>query len=159
MILRLTDGQLDDITAQAHAAAPAEACGLLVGVEEGENTVTVTRILPAKNLMADQPGRFELDPCVRLAAEKQCRGAPGQSPLGQGIQERVIGHWHSHPNGMAQPSAIDLSMAFEPELIWLIVATPDTDAKAFHLDSTTMSFAPVPLCIEKRTCIPPAIPT
>jgi proteasome lid subunit RPN8/RPN11 len=150
MKLRLAVGQLDEIIAQARAAYPAEACGLLVGT--GRHSLTVTRVVPAANLLADQPGRFELDPIVRLVAEKQCRAT----------KERVIGHWHSHPDGRAVPSATDLEMAYETNLIWLIVATSVTGPtiiKAFHPNPTSTAFVPVALALQNNACIPPPIPT
>lgn len=118
------------ILAATRAAAPAEACGLLVG--RGRRILRVTRLVPAANLLAHVPGRFELDPLVRLRTERECRGGG----------ERVIGHWHSHPDGPARPSATDLAMAYEPDLVWLI-AGRNRDLRAWRLEGG--SFAPVPL--------------
>ena len=138
MILRLSPGHHAAILDSARAARPAEACGLLVG--RGRGRLTVTRIVPAANLLAHVPGRFELDPRVRLAVEKECRGSP----------ERVLGHWHSHPGGPASPSAADLAMAYEPDLVWLIVAVAadgTVDANAFRLDPQSAGFRIVTLSI------------
>ena len=139
MSLVLTADQLAAIETDCRAAWPAEACGLLIG--RGGRAATVTRVMAADNLMADRGDRFELDPRVRLAAEKQCRASG----------ERVLGHWHSHPNGRPSPSATDLAMAFEPDLIWLIVATPAAEApchaRAFRPDPAGRRFRPVRLTI------------
>ena len=40
----------------------------------------------------------------------------------RGGAERMIGHYHSHPDHPASPSRHDLEMAFEPDLIWLITS-------------------------------------
>jgi proteasome lid subunit RPN8/RPN11 len=56
--------------------------------------------------------RFEIDPRLRLRLQKELRPGP----------EAVIGVFHSHPDGPAQPSDTDLENAWEPELIWLITA-------------------------------------
>jgi proteasome lid subunit RPN8/RPN11 len=96
----------------ARAARPAEACGLLVGRWRDREVVEVTRVIPAANLLAAVPGRFELDPRVRLATEKGLRGTP----------ERIVGHWHSHPGGPPRPSATDAAMIYEADLVWLILA-------------------------------------
>jgi proteasome lid subunit RPN8/RPN11 len=40
--------------------------------------------------------------------------------------QRIIGHYHSHPDGQAAPSVHDLAMAHDPEAIWVVVAaSPD----------------------------------
>jgi len=138
MSLILAAAHLAAIEDGARAAWPAEACGLLIGGGDGRRLV-VDAVLPAANLRADTSDRFELDPRVRLAAEKSCRGTG----------RRVLGHWHSHPNGRARPSATDLAMAFEPELVWLIVAATGPDApcrsRAFRPDPTAGRFRPIAL--------------
>ena len=57
--------------------------------------------------------RFEIDPKDHIAAGKRAR------ERGQ----RIIGCYHSHPNGVAEPSAQDLSRAGEKDFLWLIAAT------------------------------------
>jgi len=146
MILALDAGHLADIFARARAVWPQEACGLLVG--RGRRVLKVARVVPAANLLAEVPGRFELDPAVRLAVEKACRGT----------DERVLGHWHSHPDGVALPSATDLAMAFEPGLVWLIVAVDATgapQARAFRTDSKSGGFRPVVLSSEEKKLASP----
>jgi len=139
MSLLLTAAQLAAIEGDCRAAWPAEACGLLIG--RGRRVLKVARVMAAANLLAGSGDRFELDPRVRLDAERQCRASG----------ERVLGHWHSHPNGQTEPSATDLAMAFEPELIWLIVATPAADApcaaRVFRPDPAHRRFRPVRLAI------------
>jgi proteasome lid subunit RPN8/RPN11 len=151
MILAITAAQLEDILARARAAWPAEACGLLVG--RGRRVLKVARVVPAVNLLADLPGRFELDPAVRLAVEKECRISG----------ERVLGHWHSHPDGRAAPSATDLAMAYEPDLAWLIVgvdAGGAAQAEAFRPDAQSGGFRAVALRVgENSACITKGIPT
>ncbi len=148
MILVLTPAQMAAITAAAAAAWPAEACGLLIG--HGTRRLVVTREVPAPNLLAEIPGRFELDPRVRLREEKACRGS----------NDRIIGHWHSHPGGVAEPSATDLAMAFEPDLAWLIVAPPTTCAAAFRPEPDAQRFRRLTLVIaQKKPCTPPSFPT
>lgn len=110
-MLVLSASQMASIATTAEAAWPAEACGLLIG-RGGRRIITVTRIMDADNLLKGEGNdRFELDPAARFAALRSVRGT----------DERVIGHWHSHPDGSARPSATDLAQAWEPDLIWLIV--------------------------------------
>jgi desampylase len=53
---------------------------------------------------------FELHPATLIAAHRaQRQGGP-----------RVMGHYHSHPSGCAEPSAQDVADA-EPGSLWMIL--------------------------------------
>lgn len=107
-MLWLSAADRQRISAAALAAYPAECCGLLVGRTVADGII-VTGIEPAANLRPE-PDRFELDPAVHLRVQRMLRGTA----------ERVVGHYHSHPNGRAEPSATDLAAAHDPDLVWLI---------------------------------------
>ena len=97
---------LAQILADAAAAPDREVCGLLLGDAEA-----ITDVRPAANV-ADDPARaFEVDPRVLFAALRAAREGGA----------KVIGHYHSHPNGSAAPSARDAEAA-EPGWLWMIVA-------------------------------------
>lgn len=101
------------IADQAEAAYPGEACGLLLGFHRTCGDIEVIRVAESENMAS--PGRndrFEVDPELRLSLMREVRGTGCA----------IVGHYHSHPNGLAQPSATDLAMAYEPELVWLITA-------------------------------------
>jgi proteasome lid subunit RPN8/RPN11 len=158
-MLILSAGQMAEIAAAAEAAWPAEGCGLLVGRKVGRRDALVTRVMPADNLLKHRGNdRFELDPAVRFAAERAARDTG----------ERVVGHWHSHPDGDAKPSMTDLSQAWEPELIWLIVAVaaaPDgrpqtVQMLAHRLDRERERTFPIQIHLaEKRACQGACFPT
>ena len=96
---------------EARRAAPDECCGLLLGelLHGGE---AITQALPADNVAADRRRRFEIDPAALLAAHKAARaGGPA-----------VIGYYHSHPSGTAEPSAADGAEAAGDGRVWAIVA-------------------------------------
>lgn len=95
---------------EARRAAPRECCGLLEGVRE-EQRFTVRALHPARNL-AEGADRFEIDPRDHIAAVKKAR-ANGAA---------IIGCYHSHPHGPAQPSASDRAGAAEDNFAWLIAA-------------------------------------
>ncbi|MBR9972176.1 M67 family metallopeptidase [Magnetospirillum sp. J10] len=127
----------------AEAAFPAEACGLIIGRGKGQ-LIRVTRVVPAENLLAETPDRFELDPATRIAVEKDLRDS--------GTKDRIIGHYHSHTDGTAEPSATDRAMAFEPEMAWLIVGVLDGQAiqtLGHRMDEKRGNFRPVPLRTPK----------
>ncbi|KPF87592.1 peptidase [Novosphingobium sp. AAP93] len=92
---------------QAH---PEEACGLLFG--------TASHIIaaePTANVHPEPARHFEIDPAALIAAHKAARdGGP-----------ELIGYFHSHPNGLACPSATDAAMASGDGRIWAIAAAGD----------------------------------
>ena len=128
-MIALAQPLLQRIRAAAEAAYPAECCGLLVGRHDGQGSLQVTAIEPSPNIAASGNDRFEVDPRVRLHVMRALEGAP----------EDIIGHYHSHPDHPAEPSAHDLEMAFEPDLVWLIAAVEGgraTEVRAHVLDAS-----------------------
>jgi proteasome lid subunit RPN8/RPN11 len=96
---------LNRIMAEAAATPAQEICGLLFGqsgrIEAAERAANV----------ADDPERtFEIEPAALfMAIRLERQGGP-----------RLIGHYHSHPNGSTEPSPRDLAAA-EPGRLWLIL--------------------------------------
>lgn len=89
---------------------PAECCGLLVG--RGEQ---VHAVEPVRNLHAhDRQDRFEIDPVDHVRVFEAARA----------VGDRIIGCYHSHPNGLAQPSSLDRRLArrFGGPFGYLVVA-------------------------------------
>ena len=119
--VRLSPEQLQAIERAAEQAYPEEACGLLVGRCEPGERYFVNAVEASANV-AEQPRtrRFEVDPKLRLRLERDLRESP----------ESVIGVYHSHPNGSAEPSETDRSMIFEPAMVWLITAVAEGRAGA-----------------------------
>ena len=156
-MITLTAAQLAFLADAAEQAFPAECCGLLVGT--GMRNITVTRLIPASNLLSSaSTDRFELDPRIRFETERALRGS----------SERIIGHWHSHPNGSATPSATDLEQAWEPDLIWLILGVTlnaqghpqAVQTLAHRLDRELGRSRPIPLRLSKNSaCMAKGFPT
>ncbi len=112
MIL-LAPEHLEEIAAEAEAAYPEECCGLLVGHARGKGGFEVVRVVPSPNVDPQGGrGRFEIDPRLLLELQRTLRPGP----------ERIIGHYHSHPDHPASPSARDLDRAWQPGLVWLITS-------------------------------------
>ena len=111
-MIQITKTAFDQIKSEAVNCYPAECCGLLIG-NTLNNLHNITRISPSVNLMKNLGNDcFEINPQDRINIERKLRGSP----------EKVIGHFHSHPDHSNLPSKTDLKMAFEPELIWLIIS-------------------------------------
>ncbi|HEY6869494.1 MAG TPA: Mov34/MPN/PAD-1 family protein [Novosphingobium sp.] len=88
-------------------AAPCEACGLLLGEGTHIHTATI-----AANIHPESATHFEIDSAALIAAHRAARSGGPQ----------VLGYWHSHPNGRAEPSAIDRQQASGDGRVWAIVA-------------------------------------
>jgi proteasome lid subunit RPN8/RPN11 len=103
----ITASALATMIAAAARAHPCEACGLLLGTD-----ATVTTAQPTANIAADPDRRFDIDPAALIAAHRAARaGGPA-----------LLGYFHSHPTGLAAPSATDAAMAARDGRIWAIVA-------------------------------------
>jgi proteasome lid subunit RPN8/RPN11 len=98
---------------------PEESCGLLVGRRQPGGLVEVAEAHAGANVAPEaRERRFEIDPALRFRLRRALSGRP----------ETIVGHYHSHPDGSAAPSAYDREMAFEPDLVWLITAIAGGEA-------------------------------
>ena len=140
----LSPAQSRQIIETAEAAYPEECCGLLLGRVHENGDIDVTRVAPSRNIASDDAGaprrrdRFEVDPQLRFAVMREI----------EGTDLAIVGHYHSHPDHPPGPSAHDLASAFEPELVWLIVAVEKGRAgeiTAHRLDEKAGQFQAIPL--------------
>lgn len=99
-------------------AYPREGCGVLLG-EVGDGRRVVTGVQAAANRWAERADRYRVDPelLVRLLTEED-EGGP-----------RVLGFFHSHPDGAPVPSPTDLDHAW-PWYHYLIVPVYEGRARA-----------------------------
>jgi proteasome lid subunit RPN8/RPN11 len=95
----------DDIVAHARETAPAECCGLLVGIGE-----TIADAVRTKNVDVN-PNRFEIDAGDHIRARRAARACGRE----------VLGFYHSHPHSDATPSSSDRAEAYYPDHLYLIV--------------------------------------
>ena len=108
--MRLSRTARETIVGHARDAAPAEACGLLGGRSGTPATVTVA--IPTPNV-ADRPrDRYVVDP-EALIAGQEALDADGWD---------LLGFYHSHPRGPAEPSATDRELARWPDHATVIVS-------------------------------------
>jgi len=141
-VIRLGQDHLAAIERHALATSPEEACGLLIGKMEATG-IEVLAVEPTANVAPDRRRHFEIDPARHLALQRSLRGT-GHS---------VVGAYHSHPGGQAEPSARDAAEAIDPELVWLILglkAGKTTSIGAYRLVAPGGSFAKVELKIGER---------
>lgn len=102
--LILTDALHEQIAREARAAFPRECCGLIEG-----SALCIAALHPTRNISKDDD-RFEIDPA------DHCRSLRAARENGHNI----IGCYHSHPNGRAEPSVRDGDS--EDGFLWVIAA-------------------------------------
>ena len=109
--MRLPKNFADAIVEQALAEHPNEACGLLAGTD-GEATM-LFRMSNAER----SPVIYRMEPAEQLRVFNEIDDA--------GLE--LVGIYHSHTRSPAYPSSTDVSLAYYPEAVYLIVSLRDTD--------------------------------
>lgn len=115
-----------ELERQAIKHYPEEACALLVGKQGEDGSYQINEVVIARNIAENRHHFFEIDPSTRIKTEKRVRGG----------LEKVIGVFHSHPNGLDEPSKADAEMVIERDLVWLIAAVGE------DLNVTIRAFMP-----------------
>jgi proteasome lid subunit RPN8/RPN11 len=139
MIL-LHDNAMQKIVEDSESSYPNEACGLLLGKRRGAN-VHVASVHVSDNVSEKPRSHFEVDPQLRFDLERLARKK----------NVEVVAVYHSHPNGVAEPSAVDLSNAWETDLIWIIVAVESGKAasqRAYRLETPKLRFVEINIQIK-----------
>jgi proteasome lid subunit RPN8/RPN11 len=133
----------DDLAAQVLIAAarahPNECCGLIEGKDTQQGWIG-TAIHETANIAENPARHFLIDPQVQFDLMRGLRGK----------DTRIIGCFHSHPNGDAEPSATDRAEAYETGFLYLIAAgAPDAGftLRAYVFDDVD-GFAPTDLQSE-----------
>ena len=107
MEIAVTSGALVTLTQQSLGSGLLECCGLLLG-----RGGVIQTIQPCANIHAQPARHFEIDPAALIAAHRAAReGGPA-----------LLGYYHSHPTGRAEPSATDQASASGDGRIWAILA-------------------------------------
>lgn len=107
MKIKVAREALETILAEAALAGPVEVCGLLLGSGQ-----IIAEARPAGNIAPDPVCHFEIDPRALFDAHRSQRGGGPQ----------LLGYYHSHPNGRAEPSPADRAMAAGDGMVWAIAA-------------------------------------
>jgi [CysO sulfur-carrier protein]-S-L-cysteine hydrolase len=105
-MLAIARPEYRQLVAQAQAAFPVEACGLLAG-EAGR----VRRLYPITNVL-HSPSAFLMDARQQVEAmlEMEAHGW------------ELLAIYHSHPHTPAEPSATDITQAYYPDALYLILS-------------------------------------
>ena len=111
MAIEFSSTLLTALQREAAQAHPNECCGILIG-----DDARITSHIPARNVHPEPGTHFEIDPEVLIAAYR----AEREGRLEGGA--RIAGFYHSHPNGLARPSATDSRDAAHDGRLWAIIA-------------------------------------
>ena len=106
MRLEISSTLLTRLLTEARDSPAREICGLLFG-----SAARIEGAESCANVAADAERSFEIDPAALFAAHRAARGGG----------PRLIGHYHSHPSGVASPSARDAEAAMGDGALWLIL--------------------------------------
>jgi|TARA_B100000686_G_scaffold347483_1_gene436319 proteasome lid subunit RPN8/RPN11 len=129
------NNSMRQIIIDAEESCPEEACGLLWG-KRCEGDVHVSSVHRSKNCAEDPRTKFEINPQLRFDLERLAR---------EGEMD-VVGLYHSHPNGPAKPSKIDLSRAWETALTWVIIGLEEgkvVEKKAYKVEKPKERFVEI----------------
>ncbi len=107
------------LIAHARAENPNEMCGLIVGDRPAAEGGRALRYEPTRNKAAS-PYRYEIDPDDLLRLTIATDDA----------DEVFWGIAHSHTHTPAVPSPTDLSLAFYPDSLYVLVSLADDEADA-----------------------------
>src|SRR5262245_3387270 len=103
----------DELAARALQSAsrafPNECCGLIEGVRTPDGWRALD-IHEAANIAENPARRFLIDPQAQFDLMRRLRDSDSY----------IIGCFHSHPNGPAEPSPTDRAEAYENEFLYLI---------------------------------------
>lgn len=110
-MLRIPNSFVEGIVDQARAEYPNEACGLLAGTDG-----RATRCFPMTNAERS-PVIYRMEPAEQLRVFRQIEEA--------GLE--LVAIYHSHTRSPAYPSATDVSLAYYPEAVYLIVSLADPE--------------------------------
>jgi len=128
-MIRLSKSVYDGIVAQAYAELPNEACGLLVG-KQGE----VVKQHALTNIDHSNE-HFSFDPAEQFQVFRSARS--------EGLE--ILANYHSHPETPSRPSVEDIRLAYDPNILYLIVslAAEVPVLKAFNIQNGISSEVPI----------------
>lgn len=114
VMLTIKGSDLQKIFSHCNSVLPDEACGILAG-----HAGIIEQVYPMSNAEAS-PSFYRMDPQEQFNVMKKMRRADLD----------LVGIYHSHTDSRAYPSMTDVSLAYYPEAVYVIVAADDR--KSFH---------------------------
>ena len=126
MLFKLPADFAQQIIDQAKAEHPNEACGLLGGTDGA-----ATRLFRMTNAERS-PVNYRMEPAEQLKVFNEIDA--------EGLE--LVAIYHSHTRSPAYPSSTDVSLAYYPEAVYLIVSLADMekpDLRGFRIQDGKIS--------------------
>ena len=121
---------VDEMVRHALAERPNEACGMVAGIGN-----RATKVYPATNA-EKSPVRYLMEPRDQLRIMRDMED--------QGWD--LLGIFHSHTHTAAYPSQTDVSLAYYPDALYILVSLTDEAnpvVRAFHIVDGRISEEPI----------------
>ena len=128
-MIKITSAILEGIILQAQNELPNETCGLLAGIEN------VVHKQIAMTNTDHSPEHFSFDPSEQFQALRTARS--------EGLE--LIANYHSHPETPSRPSVEDIRLAYDPDILYLILSLAGEIPvlKAFRIQNGISNEEPV----------------
>ena len=137
-VFHLSDELAARVLQAASRAYPNECCGLIEGLETKDGWRALA-IHEAQNIADDKARRFLIDPQLQFDLMRRMRES----------QARLIGCFHSHPDGRPVPSATDRAEAYDDDFVYLIAAgSPDVFTLKAYVFTAAAGFGPVEIAAD-----------
>ena len=134
-MLRINKDVMTAIIAHAARELPYEACGYLA-----EKNSLICKHYELTNTDTSA-AHFSMDPKEQFAAVKDMRG----------LGLKLCGVYHSHPATPARPSAEDIRLAHDPDIVYVIVSLADNTPTVSAYSIRRGAVKPVPIeILEKK---------
>ena|SRR5688572_784855 len=146
-IVRIAAATLHDIAAHAAAAYPEECCGVLLGVDAGDERVISSAIAVQNERADERTRRYVIEADTILLAEATAREL--------GVE--IVGFYHSHPDHPAEPSTFDRDHSW-PWYTYIIVPSRRDGAgtaRAWRLQDDRAAFDEQQIVIDDTHAITP----
>jgi proteasome lid subunit RPN8/RPN11 len=138
-ILHLPDDLAARVLLAASRAFPSECCGLIEGADTADGWCALA-VHEAKNIAEDPQRRFLIDPQAQFDLMRALRDT----------NTRIIGCFHSHPDGDPSPSAADRVEAYESGFLYLIAAgTADMFTLKAYVFTDPSGFSPLAIVSDE----------
>ncbi len=129
-MLTITRADYDRVLKHCQDEYPNEACGILAG-----HNGIVEKVFPMANA-EPSPSFYVMDPQEQFRVMKEMRR--------EGMA--LVSIYHSHTGSQAYPSATDVSLAYYPEAVYLIITLMDRNnptSRGFTIVEGTITEVPV----------------
>ncbi|WP_136716502.1 desampylase [Halorientalis salina] len=114
-MLVLSQSVYDEVVDHAREGSPDEACGILGGEFDAEES-TAVRSHPTENAASDPRTEYAVDPEEQFAVMNRI----------EDDGREVVGFYHSHPSGPSEPSPTDRARATWEGYSYVIVVLDGT---------------------------------